>query len=360
MDRMMRVNLPGLVIERQRSGALRYRVRPIGNTKKRVLLTVTPDNPAFLAHYTAARHGDPMPQATKAEPKTLQWLVDRYLAHLAQKAKAGLGSHHTLDQRKSLLRRFCAMVDPQGTPYGELHMLAPTTALVKARDKWMDRPAEADNLIKAIRAMYSWAEEAGEIHQNPAKGIRKIHKPGGGAKPWTADDLRKFTQHHPIGTTAYAWLALSIATGCRIDDARQLGRKHETEIDGQLWLAWQPGKRGSAPVEVPMMPLLVAAIRALKVQGATYLLTEYGRPFAYGGLGNRVRDWCNQAGLQGKSAHGVRKALAELLAEAGCSQHQIMAVLSHTQAKTSEVYTKGAQRRILAGQAMRALSGIKL
>jgi len=37
---------------------------------------------------------------------------------------------------------------------------------------------------------------------------------------------------------------------------------------------------------------------------------------------------CDEAGLQGSSSHSVRKAFAELLAEEGCSEHQIMAVLS--------------------------------
>ena len=48
--------------------------------------------------------------------------------------------------------------------------------------------------------------------------------------------------------------------------------------------------------------------------------------------------------------------MGELLAEMGCSQHQIMAIMSHTQAKTSEIYTKGAERRVLATGGMQALA----
>lgn len=57
------------------------------------------------------------------------------------------------------------------------------------------------------------------------------------------------------------------------------------------------------------------------------------------------------------SSHGIRKALAELLAEEGCSEHQIMAVLSHTQPSTSAIYTKGAERRALAADAMGSIGG---
>lgn len=108
-----------------------------------------------------------------------------------------------------------------------------------------------------------------------------------------------------------------------------------------------------------MLPPLVKALRALKVEGAAYLPNSHGRPFkSKDVLGNSVRTWCDAAGLETLSSHSVRKATAEWLAEGGCSQHQIMAIPSHTQAKTSEIYTKGAQRRILAADAMHAMAGI--
>ena len=50
--------------------------------------------------------------------------------------------------------------------------------------------------------------------------------------------------------------------------------------------------------------------------------------------------------------------MAELMAEAGSSQHQIMAVMAHTQARTSEVYTKGVQRRGLATDGMQSLAAL--
>ncbi|MFC3968163.1 tyrosine-type recombinase/integrase [Rhizobium lemnae] len=54
--------------------------------------------------------------------------------------------------------------------------------------------------------------------------------------------------------------------------------------------------------------------------------------------------WRIDAGLAYLSAHGVREGLAELLAEMGCSQYEIMAILGHSEAKTSEVYTRRVER----------------
>ncbi|RJL02345.1 hypothetical protein D3P06_11375 [Paracoccus aestuarii] len=47
-----------------------------------------------------------------------------------------------------------------------------------------------------------------------------------------------------------------------------------------------------------------------------------------------------EEGLDNRSSHGVRKAAGHLLAQEGCSQNQIMTVHGHTQARTSEVYTR--------------------
>ncbi|RHZ92844.1 site-specific integrase [Cereibacter sphaeroides] len=291
----------------------------------------------------------------------MEWLVEKYLAHLGSLVEADLASPLTLRQRKSQLRRMCAMQTDDGGTYGEYDMRAPRSAIIAARDQWRNKPGEADNLVKSISAMYRWAIDEAEIAtENPAAGIKKLNRGGGGAAPWTAEDLKKFRDRHPLGTTAHLWLTLQMFTACRIDDARKLGRGNEMERAGALWLEWQPGKRGSAPVSMPMLPQLIVAARAQKVQGVTYLLTDYGKPFSTAeSLRNRVRKWCAAAGIEGKSSHGIRKAAGELLAEAGCSQHQIMAIMAHTQAKTSEIYTKGAQRRVLAADAAAALAGLE-
>lgn len=359
----MRHDFPGLLAERLPSGATRYRVRVEGDKRRRIPIPVGPDHPDFGHHYQAARLGDRWAPAevSKAEARSLQWLVDRYIAHLKLLADTGQGSPRTLKQRRSLLTRLCAMENEDGDTYGECHMDAPRSAFVAARDRWRRTPAEADNLMKAARSMYRWAIDEAEIASaNPVEGIKNIHKSRGGAKAWTASDLRKFRDKHPAGTTAHLWLTLSMFTACRIGDAVRLGRSHEVEREGMIWLAHQPAKKGSAPVEIPLLPPLYKATRAQKVQGPTYILSEQGRPFkTMESLRERVRKWCDAAGLPDLSAHGVRKATAELLAEAGCTQHQIMAIMAHTQAKTSEIYTKGVQRRILASDAMAAFSGLE-
>lgn len=356
----VRVDFPGLLIERHRSGTIRYRVRVEGQKARRIAIPVPPDHPDFAHHYLAGRAGEVWAPATPRAgvQRSLDWLVARYLAYLDKMVRAGQMSPATLKQRRSVLTRLCDYPDADGTRYGDCDMDAPASAFVAVRDAWAAHPGAADNLIKSIRAVYAWSIERGEIAHNPAAGIAAINRnPRGGAVAWTAADLRKFRDHHPPGTTPHLWLTLQAFSACRIGDAIWLGRDQEITVAGQSWLEWQPRKKGSALVSIPMLPPLWRATRAARVVGATYLLSETGKPFAsVEALRVRVQRWCTAAGLEGRSSHGVRKAVAEMMAEAGCTQHQIMAVMAHTQAKTSEVYTKGAQRRILAADGVQALT----
>lgn len=95
-------------------------------------------------------------------------------------------------------------------------------------------------------------------------------------------------------------------------------------------------------------------------KGSSYLVTEHGSPFkSPEGLRNRFKKWCVSAGLNDRSSHGIRKATGTLLAEYGCTQHEIMAVHGHTQAATSEIYTRGAARWRLASTAMSRLKDLE-
>lgn len=357
----MRVNLPGLLVERHRNGSPRYRVRVEGDRTRRIAIPVGPDHPDFAHHYHAARSGEVwQPNQSVIVERSIDWICQRYLDYLARMVTAGQMSAATLKQRRSVLTRLCDYKDQNGDRYGDFDMNAPASAFVAIRDAWAARPGAADNLIKSIRAVYKWAMERDEIGHNPAAGIGPINlSPKGGADAWTSADLKAFRKHHPPGTTAHLWLTLQAFTACRIGDALWLGRDQETRRQGEIWLEWQPQKKGSAFVSIPMLPPLLQATRASNIVGPCYILNENGQPFSsVEALRVRVRRWCDTAGLHGKSSHGIRKAVAELMAEGGCSQHQIMAVMAHTQAKTSEIYTKGVSRRALAAEGVRALSSI--
>jgi len=71
---------------------------------------------------------------------------------------------------------------------------------------------------------------------------------------------------------------------------------------------------------------------------------------------NQFIDWCREAGLPpGCSPHGLRKAAARRLAEAGCTTHQIAAITGHRSLAEVARYTRAAEQVELARSAMSRL-----
>lgn len=82
-----------------------------------------------------------------------------------------------------------------------------------------------------------------------------------------------------------------------------------------------------------------------------FIISEHGKPFTKKGFGNKFRDWCDEAGLEHCSAHGLRKAAARRFAEAGCSNQQIKSWTGHSTDSEVARYTKAASQEILSDAA---------
>lgn len=91
------------------------------------------------------------------------------------------------------------------------------------------------------------------------------------------------------------------------------------------------------------------------------LTSQLGKLFTAKGFGNWISDAARKAGLPlGCAAHGLRKAAARRLAEAGCTAHQIAAITGHRSLKEVERYTRAADQRISARVAMSKVQKTKL
>jgi len=84
----------------------------------------------------------------------------------------------------------------------------------------------------------------------------------------------------------------------------------------------------------------------------TFLLTGQGRPFTADGFGGWFRGRCNETGLLQCSVHGLRKAGAVI---AGATAHQLMSSFGWLTLKQAEHYTKAAEHKRMAKDAMRHL-----
>jgi integrase len=104
---------------------------------------------------------------------------------------------------------------------------------------------------------------------------------------------------------------------------------------------------------IPVHPELQAIIEATPLGHLTLLTTRNGKSYSLNGFTDQFRDWCDAAGLpQHCVFHGLRKAAARRLAEAGCTPHQIAAITGHASLKEIVRYTKAVDQARLAREAI--------
>jgi site-specific recombinase XerD len=133
-----------------------------------------------------------------------------------------------------------------------------------------------------------------------------------------------------------------------------MGRQHVSR--GMMSMGRQ---KTGVPFNVEVMPRLQAAIDAMPASNhLTFLVTAQGKPFTAAGFGNHFRDLCKAARLPSRcTSHGLRKAAATYLAELGATDHQLMAWFGWTSISQAQVYTKAANRKLMAKRAAKLISG---
>jgi integrase len=111
---------------------------------------------------------------------------------------------------------------------------------------------------------------------------------------------------------------------------------------------------------LPILPPLRASIDATPTGHLVYLATTFGRPHSAKGFGNWFKRRCREAGLDDDlSAHGLRKLGAQRCAEAGATEHQLMALFGWTSTKQAALYTRKADRARLEAKAATLLQAPK-
>ncbi len=287
----------------------------------------------------------------RPRPNSLRWLCVQFFRS---------PDYNRLDQRTQYTRRRIVeamLLEPVAPGAKDLFADFPldrltAKALRVLRDRKANLPGAANNRVRALRRIFGWALESDLIASNFARDVKYIGEGSDGWHSWSVEELDQFEQRHPLGTKARLALALLMYTGARRSDVVQLGQQHIR--DG--WITFKQRKTGGT-VELPVSPVLVEAIDAAAVVGAsTFLVTEHGKPFSIAGFGNWFRRRCDEADLPHCSAHGVRKASAARAAENGATAHQLMAMFGWLTMREAERYTREAQRKKLAADATRLLA----
>ena len=341
--------------DKTRHGTLRYRFRK-DRDAPRITLPGKPGEPAFEDAYRKLMSGQDIRKpavqrpTSRYQPGTFGDLADLYFRRMDELIDNKKLAAATYQQRVNLIGRVMPKLKD-----GQMQTLDARHIRVVMQE-FRDTPFQANNLLKSLRAMFKFGVEIGYLATDPSADVKGNSKITDGFRPWTVEEVRSFFKKHPLGSKAHLALSLLIITACRRSDLVLLGPGHIQSIDGKPYLAFVQEKTGfqdRTKVVVPLVDSLARAISATTTGEKTFLITDYGKPFSKNGFGNRFRSWCRDAGLPDDlSSHGIRKAVGAILAEAGCTQYEIMALHGHGDPKASEIYTRSVDRRKLVESAM--------
>lgn len=320
-----------------RHGRMRYYYRRPGFP--RVALAGEPGSKAFAEAYEAAAAQLPRQIGEdRTTPGTFSALIIDYYATASYLDLAEITKH----TYRNVLERFRA-------DFGSMPVKAMTPSkLDDLLDTLAHKPGARDTLRKVLRLILKLAVRRDYIKTTPMEGVRLPRKAAKGFRAWTEEDIAAFEAKWPSGSRERLALALLLYTGQRRSDVVRMGRQHVK--GGKIRVVQQ---KTGAELEIRLHVLLRAEIAAAPKEHLTFLTTQYGKPFSPAGFTNWFSGKCADAGLpDGCAPHGLRKASARRLIEAGCTPHQAMAITGHKNVAELEVYTAARDQIRLADEAM--------
>ncbi|MBS4046549.1 MAG: tyrosine-type recombinase/integrase [Alphaproteobacteria bacterium] len=217
-----------------------------------------------------------------------------------------------------------------------------------------DRPGMANLFVGVCSALFKWARLRGHRKgDNPAHGIPKLQLGERGAWPDSALLKAESEMQGPIRLA----FMLALHTGQRQGDV--IGMTW-SQFDGQ-GISLRQGKTG-VDLYIPATPALKAALEAAREgRGAVQIVA--GPKGAYSLQGFRYAWDCEMKRIgmhgQGLLFHGLRHTALTRLAEAGCSEREIMAISGHKSPTTVSRYVRLANQRTMAEAAIVKLADAK-
>ena len=286
------------------------------------------DDPAFLRAYATA-WAIPDPGQEKAAQGGMAKIITEALTSRRYK---GMSPAY----RAALRREWEAM----RRAYGHLALRGLQERHVRQD---VDRSSNPPSRLRAWRFLDIPAARAVKVRMAKTSGH----------EPWTADEIEAFRARWPIGSAPRAGMELLLWTACRISDAVRIGRGNlgddgivayrQKKTSGFAYVPWTnrlPDYASAWERDRQMMHDALASFSG----HVTFFPTTTGRGRSDKALGTMMSDAAEAAGVA-KTAHGLRKSRAKMLAEAGASTHQIAAWTGHATLKEVEHYTREASRR---------------
>jgi integrase len=310
---------------------------------QRVPLPEKLGSPAFMAAYYKAVEDAPLKKEkrTRGAPGTFDRLVQDYFASadFLRLANTTRTAYRHVIERLLREEKIGHRLVIQMTRQHVQNMVAKRAAT----------PGAANDVLKKIKILVHFAIDNGWRTDDPTLRIKKFAE--GEFHTWTDEEIAAYERHWPIGTRERTAFALLLYTGQRASDVKAMSWQ---DLENASIRVVQ-GKTGTK-LSVPLHPELAHILEAWPKTDLVMLTTSFGKPFTSKGFSNYMAARIAAAGLPDRCVtHGLRKAAARRLAEAGCSANEIAAVTGHATLEEVARYTKAAEQKRLAQSAMRRL-----
>lgn len=340
--RGLRLPLRYVQIFKDRHGVERYYFRRAGCP--RVALPGPVGAPEFLAAYHAALAQEPPPAASRKAPEagTFGKLALDYMASVHFRRTKASSQAVT----RSILERFAAA-------HGHRTVAGMKRRHVEAIVSAMhETPAAANNLLSRLRMLIKFAIAHDLVRHDVTRGIPFYRE--GSIHTWTDAELMQFEERWPVGTRQRTAYALALFTGQRRSD---VVRMTWADYDAAAGTIRVKQMKTGTELLVPVHAALREALEAWPRNHIAILANAKGHGTSIHGFGGFMADAIARAGLPSRCVlHGLRKAAARRLAEAGCSALQIMAVTGHKTLAEVQRYAAQAQQEPMARDAISRLA----
>lgn len=342
----MRIRLQHVTVRRNKDKSLRYYFFRRGHPLFR--LPDDPTSPEFMAAYQERKNWRG-PIGVSVEG-TFGWLCDQYMDSAEFKGKA----EATRTARKRILLSIVAeKLDPKHSErFGQERITRITPRhICVLRDRKATNPNAANERLKVLSQVFKLAIARNWRDDNPVRDVERLSVKDGGHETATDEQIDAYFAKHTRGP-AYKAMVLLTSFGMRVSDLRVIGPQHVRK-----------GLLTFVTVKTGVLCELTLSAAARAVMGdckdMVFLTSDHEAAYRSDkALSQRVAKWFRQAGVEGVTAHGVRKWLATRMAENGATEYELMAWFGWKDPKEARPYIKAANRRKLAETAGRRMGNV--
>ncbi|WP_375640112.1 tyrosine-type recombinase/integrase [Bartonella sp. MM55XZML] len=336
---------PHLVKQITQHGKIVWYVR-IGHGK-RIRIRGTYGTQEFVDNYKSALaelQGLILPKSKtgKLVEGSFAWLLKQYLNSSNWHSLSTV----TKKQREYILMKICDSVGD--IPYQAINK----KHIIAGVERRKETPAMAREFLKVLNGLFNWAIDQGLLENNPTLGVKKPPlKNKGGFPVWTEEDVEKYYKRWSHGTHERVWIDVLLYTGLRRGDAVRIGWKDVK--DNIIHLKTEKSKF-QTDVFLPILPELAKTLEAGPIGEDTFICSKHRGEIPKERFGITFYNACTQAGIK-KTAHGLRKLAATRAANSGATVSQLKAIFGWTHDAMASLYTKSADRKKLALEAIKKL-----